>query len=370
MSAPQHAFLTNRDMILILGAMKSVIRSGALQNYQTLVQALGGDSWELLRRNNINPDALRNPETPISLTSTIHLLEETAAATQCPDFGLRLSGYQNTETLGTLATVIQSSANLAQAVTDASRYLFLHSPAYEIVLDQHSALFHDCVALRFGIRLPEFIQQRQIIDGCLGLIYRIGRLLSARQFSLRGVSLPHTPIADESVYRRYFGVPVHFAQPYAALHVHRDVLQTDLKAVTPALRQLALDYIVRRVPANTLLLSDRVRQTLTLTMGTGKGTKAEISALLDMHPRTLLRRLAVEGVVFEEIREEIYKQATLRFLCETDIPLTQLAGALGFSEPSVLSRCCRRWFGHPPSTIRAQPELATSIVVNYFRTTC
>ena len=342
--------------------MNLVIRSGALQNYQALVHALGGDSGDLLRRNNINPDALRNPETLISLTSTIQLLEESAAATRCPDFGLRLSGSQNTYTLGLLAIVIQSAPNLAQAVTDASRYLFLHSPAYEMVLDQRSALFHDCVALRFGIRLPEFIQQRQILDGCLGLTFRIGRLLSARQFTLRGVSLPHSPIAEESIYRRYFGVPVHFAQPYAALHVHRDVLETDLKVVSPALRQLALDYIARRVPPRTLLLSDRVRQTLTHAMGTGKGTKAEIAALLGMHPRTLLRRLALEGVVFDQIREEIYKQAALRFLCETDIPLSQLAGAMGFSEQSALTRSCRRWFGHPPSKIRAQPALATSLV--------
>lgn len=362
MPVPKQAILTNRDTLLILRVMNLVIRSGALQNYQTLVQALGGDSRELLRRNHINPDALRNPDTPISLTSTIHLLEESAAATRCPDFGLRLAGSQDPEMLGPLAIVIQSAPNIAQAVTDASRYLFLHSPAYEMVLDQSSALFDDCVALRFGIRLPEFIQQRQILDGCLGLTYRIGRLLSAREFALRGVSLPHSPIAEESVYRRYFGVPAHFAQPYAALHVHRDVLKTDLKAVSPALRQLALDYIARRVPPRTLLLSDRVRQTLTHTMGAGKGTKAEIAALLGMHPRTLLRRLALEGVVFEEIREEIYKQAALRFLCETDIPLTQLAGALGFSEPSALTRSCRRWFGHPPSTIRAQPALVTSLL--------
>jgi AraC-like DNA-binding protein len=99
-------------------------------------------------------------------------------------------------------------------------------------------------------------------------------------------------------------------------------------------------------------MSDRVLHALTRTMGASRSTKKDIAALFAMHPRTLQRRLEDEGVTFEAIREDVYKDATLRFLRETDIPLKQLAGALGFSEQSALTRSCARWFGTSPSRIR------------------
>lgn len=239
--------LTFRDM-------NSMIRAGALQGYEALVRNLGADPVALLRQHEIDPDALKDPETLISLNATIELLETSAKVINCPDFGLRLASTQDTGILGLLAIVIQNAPDLLQAVADASRYLFLHSPAYEITLDQRSPLFDDCLVLRFGIRAPALIQQRQILDGCLGLISQFGRLLGADKFVLRGVSLPHTPLAAEKSYRRHFGAPVHFAQPYAGLHVHRDLLNADLKVINPMLRQLALDYIAQRVPPRTLLL--------------------------------------------------------------------------------------------------------------------
>lgn len=332
--------------------MSSWIRAGALQGYDALVQELGADPRRLLHRHGMAPEPQRDPEALISLSATIQLLEDSSAATRCPDFGLRLGSRQDINMLGPLAIVIQNAPNLAQAVADVSRCLFLHSPAYEIVLEPSSPLFQDCVLLRFGIQLPGIVQQRQIVDGCLALTLRIYRMLGVDQFRLRAVSLPHTPLATETTYRRCFGAPVHFAQPYAGLHVHRDVLNTDLKSVNPLLRQMALEYIAQRVPARAQLLSDRVRQVLTCTVGASRGTKAEVAEMLRLHPKTLQRRLEEEKLSFEAIREAVYKDAALRLLRDTDVPLKQLAGALGFSEQSALSRSCRRWFDASPSQIR------------------
>jgi AraC-like DNA-binding protein len=180
--------------------------------------------------------------------------------------------------------------------------------------------------------------------------------MTGGDFRLRGVSLPHTPVAPHDVYRRFFNASVHFEQPYAGLHIDRDVLRADLKSANPMLRQIAIDYIAQRCPPRTHTMSDRVRQALIRTMGAGSSKKNDIAALFRMHPRTLQRRLEDEGATFEAIREDVYKNAALRFLRETDIPLKQLAGALGFSEQSALTRSCARWFGTSPSRIRRRVD--------------
>lgn len=99
--------------------------------------------------------------------------------------------------------------------------------------------------------------------------------------------------------------------------------------------------------------SDRVRQALLHTMGAGRGTKEEVGMLLSMHPRTVQRKLRREGTTFETIREEVYSSAALRLLRDSDVTLTQVALALGYSDQSALARCCRRWFGKTPTELRA-----------------
>jgi AraC-like DNA-binding protein len=333
--------------------MTAVIRAGALKGYGALMRELGADPRPVLERNDIDPGLLEDPESMISLGAMARLLEDSSLVTQCPDFGLRLAGHQDSrDLLGPLAIAIQNAATVEQALTDAARYLFFHSPAYEVVLDPHSPLFADCATLYFAIRIEGFLPQRQLLDGCLGYTFVFSRMMTGGQFRLRGVSLPHTPSASKAVYRRFFNAPVHFEQPYAGLHVDRDMIRADLKSANPMLRQLAIDYIAQRCPPRAHTMSNRVRHALTRTMGASRGTKKEIAELLSMHPRTLQRRLEDEGLTFEGIREDVYKTATLHFLRETDVPLKQLAGALGFSEQSALTRSCARWFGASPSRIR------------------
>ena len=47
-------------------------------------------------------------------------------------------------------------------------------------------------------------------------------------------------------------------------------------------------------------------------------------------------------------------------LREARIPLKHVASLLGYSEPSALSRSCRRWFGASPREIRARSQRSTS----------
>jgi AraC-like DNA-binding protein len=141
-------------------------------------------------------------------------------------------------------------------------------------------------------------------------------------------------------------------QPRAALHVSRETLRADLRGANPALRQITEDYVARHFQDPGESVTDRVRQAVRRTLGTPQGNKTGVAGLLAIHPRTLQRDLAAEHTTFEFIREEARKDAVLRYLRETRIPLSQLAGLLGFAEQSVMTRSCRRWFSAPPSALR------------------
>ncbi|WP_370283802.1 AraC family transcriptional regulator [Ramlibacter sp. WS9] len=317
------------------------------------MRGLGAAPASLLRRYRISSGSLTDEDALISLRSCVHLLEASAVRTGCADFGLRLAQTQDIGVLGALGIVLQNAPTVRKACEYAARHLFVHSP--DIVMDIHddSSLVKGAVELSLEIRLPRLPTQRQTIDLCLGDMHQNVRLLAGAHYQLRAVALPHTPIAPISVYERFFGAPVYTEQPRAALHVSRETLSADLHGANQDLRRITEDYLARhfRIPGESV--AARVRLALRRTLGTPQGNKTDVAALLAMHPRTLQRHLSVEGTTFDSIREEVRKEAALRYLRETKVPISQLADLLGFSEQSAMSRSCRRWFGVPPSALRA-----------------
>jgi AraC-like DNA-binding protein len=334
--------------------MTAMVRASGLRGYTALMRELNADPLGMLRRYRIAPEALQDDDALLSLRAVVHLLEASAAATHCPDFGLRLSHSQDISVLGPLAIAMQNAPTVASAMDYASRYLFVHSPGLVLTLHQGSPLVKKGAELRFEIRLPRQPAQRQTMDLCLADIHHMGQLLAGERYGLRAVTLPHAPLAPPAAYARFFGAPVRFEQEHAGLHITGVTLETSLQAVNETLRQIAVDYLSLNFEAPGQALSDRVRQTLRRTLASSKGKKEDVAGLLGMHPRTLQRRLDAERTSFEAIREEVRRETALRYLRETRIPLTQLAGILGLSEQSALARSCRRWFGTTPSRLRQQ----------------
>jgi AraC-like DNA-binding protein len=78
--------------------------------------------------------------------------------------------------------------------------------------------------------------------------------------------------------------------------------------------------------------------------------------LFNLHSRTLQRYLEAEGTSFEVLRDEARRDAARRYLNSTRLPLAQVAGLLGLSEQSALTRACKRWFDATPKAIRAQVQ--------------
>ncbi|MFZ2240249.1 MAG: AraC family transcriptional regulator [Gordonia amarae] len=331
--------------------MGSVIRAAALDGFRDLASAMGADPDVLLARRGLDGDI--RPESLISLEATAHLLEDAAEQLGCPDFGLRLGATQNPSMLGALAAVILNAPDVERLLADVSGYLFVHSPAYEVIVDRSSPVDKSCATLRFGISLDDYAPQRQLIDGCLAMTFHIIRRVGGPQFRVKAISLPHTPLVLARRYSAFFGAPVHSEQPYAGLHFGQEFLNVDLRQVSAQARVDALAELESTHNARVNTMADLVRHTLIHTMGANKGTRRETAALLGQNPRTLQRRLESAGTSFDEIREQVYRTVAMHYLCETQIPLGQVAAALGYSEQSAFTRACRRWFGTTPSTVRA-----------------
>lgn len=331
-----------------------MVRSAGLTGYAALMRGLGTNPLSLLEKHGLPANLGEDEDRLLPLAHIVSLMEDSAAVTGCQDLGLQLAANQDIRILGPLAAAMQHSSTVAEALNTASRYLFVQSPGLLFNVIAPSTLVAGAVELRIDIVLPQQPVRRQSMDQCLGDLHRILQFLARDEYRLLAVALPHAPTAGLAVYKRYFGVPVHPEQEYGGLHVAPGTLSASLSAVNKSLREMALDYMNRHYGDPSQSMSTRVRRALRSTLSTTNGSKSAIADLLFLHPRTLQRKLALEGATFEDIRDDERKQTALHYLRETRIPLAQLSSLLGLAEQSVLTRSCLRWFGSTPSRIRQQ----------------
>ena len=80
----------------------------------------------------------------------------------------------------------------------------------------------------------------------------------------------------------------------------------------------------------------------------------DVADLLNMHPRTLQRRLTSEGTTFERVRDDARRRLAEIYLANDVVPLAHVAQLLGYASQSVLTRSCLRWFGKTPLAMRQQ----------------
>lgn len=78
------------------------------------------------------------------------------------------------------------------------------------------------------------------------------------------------------------------------------------------------------------------------------------SAALELHPRTLQRRLRAAGTDFRGIVEGERRAFALRYLADPELPLVRIAGRLGCADQPTFTRACGNWFGVSPAVMRAR----------------
>lgn len=336
----------------------SVIRSAGLRGFRAEVESLGGDADDLARRAGLAPAALDADDVLVPDTAMAGVLELAAAELRRPDLGLRVAARQDLSLLGPLALAIENSPTVADALECTSRYLFVHAPAMRISAEPDPDGAPGVEALRYDVAPPGIAPPRQGTDLSLGSLHRSIRALVGGTYGLRSVDLPYAPLAPAAVYEEFFGVRVRFERPAARLRLPSSLGSLPLAGRDETVRRLALDFLSRQTPADgqagdrpfTHQVQGAVRQLL----DSSAPDVAAVARLFGLHPRTLQRRLAVEGSTFAEVLDEARRHAARRLLVETELPLAQVARSLGFAEPAVLTRACRRWFGAPPSRVRSQ----------------
>ncbi len=330
----------------------AMVQAQSLRGYQELVGDLGGNATRLLGQAGIDPAALRQLTAFISFEALTDLLERSTVQLRSPDFGLRLAERQDIGILGTLAVAMRYSATVGEAMQCASKYLEVYNAALAFTIKTGEPRGE--ARLEFRLLSEHKTGWAQTAEHGIGLTWRIMTLLSEGRCRLRQVWLPHAAVASEAMYRTRFNAPLVFGADQAALAVAEADLELPISESLQELHDVATRYLDSQLSGGRVTLTVQVREAVEALLGTGTCSQHAVARALDMHPRTLQRRVRDEGTTFEAIKDVARRDLAEQYLSQPGLPLTQITALLGYSEQSAFGRSCRRWFDLTPRQERAR----------------
>lgn len=329
----------------------------AMQRVGPLAAAL-----DVLRERGVDPqDAFTglpivlddvNPDAMIPFGAALQLLANCEGITGLDHFGLIAGARRDHLSLGPIGQLMHHAPTLGDALRDYIRVQVGMSRGATV----YSYPIDDCVTLGFGIYERHHAGAKAAYGLTMALGANLVRALSGGKANPIEIHFCHRPPKDPGVYERILKTKVLFDQYQSCLILPRSCLQmanpdadmaryqsmsTELAAM---LRMGAVDPVV--------MLRHRMKPLFLQ----GEFSLAAVARKLEIHPRTLNRRLLDQGTSFAEIRDEARIHLAQELLALTDLPIGEVAAALSYSSHANFVRAFRRLAGLTPSMWRSQVE--------------
>jgi AraC-like DNA-binding protein len=328
-----------------------VIAGEFLTSYWGLTRSLGGDPAMLLAEAGIALSSLHRSGGKVPLRAAANLLEISARVLGCSDFGMRLAERQNGASI--MKPVDRLISN-APTLGDANRYVTSQMQAYSpgICATLERDTERKMHFLGVELLLDGFVAYAQLAEQIVLLIQTTTLALTGGGARVREVWFSHPRVSRLATYSRRFGVHVRFGQPITGAFLTDADLNCELVDRDPRIFAAESRWAAAQFPDQPPGIAVQVRQAIMRTLAEENCTRAHVAASLGMHTRTLQRRLCGVGISFEALRDEVRRSLAARYLARGDLCLAEIVDRLGYSEPAVLSRSCRRWFAATPSELR------------------
>jgi len=324
------------------------IHVGGAREIAPTLRDFGIDPDPVIREAGLEPSLFEDEANVIPHAALGRLLTLCVARTNCHHFGLLVGKRATILSLGMVGRLMQHS----ETVGDALRGLVSNLSIQNRGAVPSLATSDDTVLFIFSVYQPEAESADQISDGALAVTVNALRTLCGAHWNPMEVILPRNAPADAEPYRRHFRAPIRFNQESAAIVFPTSDLNLRIAGADPMVRALLEERIQQLKGAQGAQFSDDIRRLLRTRLTSNHCSADDIAHLLAMHRRTLSRRLKDGGMGYRAITNEIRFEIARQLLTGTQVPLAQIAAALGYSEASAFTRAFRRWSGQTPTTWR------------------
>lgn len=267
-------------------------------------------------------------------------------------FGLHLGELTAPRTYGLLGHLVANSRTLGEAMANLGSFQGLWSQAVGFALDRSRGRLR----LRYwqSDGLPPGRRRQESEQMLCALITAIRSAVGAR-VAPSEVRFEHAAPADLSEHKRIFGCRLLFGAKATELVLEGALLDLPIPEADAGLERLVRNQAEIELGRSLAEApwQQRVRSLAgAAIMGNGDVSLAAIASAAGIGPRTLQRKLRLEGRTWRALVDEIRAALARRLLEERRLSLAEIAFRLGYSQPSAFHRAFLRQTGTTPQAFR------------------
>lgn len=320
------------------------------EGFEAFLRVRGASFDALLETAGLTREDLDDPDKTISLNAAARMLEAAAAETHDPCLGLHWAEAIPRGASGVLGYLILNAKSPRTLLEVLVRYISLLVEPIEV-----SFVEKDGVG-SLEWRFPVSFDAPRLQYGSFAMAMVVLRLrqIAGKNWTPQ-IELEHRALDCPQEAARILGPNVLYDQPVNAVRLPQPVLNrtsaTADERLFGLIRNLGERMLAEKLASADIL--DITRQAIVVQLEAGAATLEDVAAAISMDRRRLQIELAEAGSNFETLLHETRQSLAQTYLRDTDLPLTQIAFLLGFSELSAFTRAATRWFGVPPRQYRS-----------------
>jgi len=328
----------------------SKILASAASGVTEHIERNRGDVDSIFGNVGIRQKDITDPINELNLAQYCNLFEIAANKTGNDNIGLEFGQNFTPRRLGPIGYTAISSPTLAAALRNMAFYFAAHQEQTSFGLIQEA----DILWLSYRIYDERIQNRRQDAELSLGMFCNIFKNALGNEWTPLEIRFEHDRPDGYESHEKCFGAPVQFGRRTNAIAFRRRDLDARMPAQDPYLFSIIASFLESRcqVLGNPEDFATIVRNQIKLHLGEKTPTLAEIAGVLGLNQPAFRKKLKAHRLLFPEILRAARRELALHYMNEPEMPLTEIAYNLGYSEPSAFSRAFRSWTGMSPQRYR------------------
>ena len=326
--------------------VRSVILTGAAER----IRASGRQPHAIARQAGVPTAALRDPDLLVNGRAVIRFFDLAARVCRRRNWGLeQAQGARLATLIGPLWVLLRNARSVREMCEDLARN-------YDLYTDAALMSFEPIAAggglLGWTASAGTSDNEVQIAEFALAVILDEIRSHGEAGWTPTSVRFRHQAPRDLRLHRRVFGPRLRFDDAGNAIEIDAAMLERPLRFVGEGRHRALVRSVLRLedgapAPGVALQVEAIVRALLPFAPCSAR----DVALGLGLSVRTLQERLSDAGRSFRAIKDAVRRDLADKYLRHSGMSATEIAGLLGYADPTSLSRSFRRWTG---GAIRSQ----------------
>lgn len=301
-------------------------------------------SARFLQRYNLSIEMLHLKGTKVDSSILHELLDEAIHVSQDSGLLFKFSRLVTPSNLGVLGYLMLHSSSIEDAITKLCRYYALIGKSLKPIFFPNEGKLTLLICKDGSVSHLEKYSAEIHLSALLHLLNTI----IPTPISPKKTTFRHAKPTHADAYRHVFGDAIHFDEVENALYFDTQHLSTKTSFHDPRLVELfekeAESSLGMSLHGN---LIEQVKGLILIGTGELDVSLESIALKMNMHPRTLQKRLQHEEHSFLTLVTEVRQKLAIHYL-HKGVDTATIASYLGYAEVSPFFRAFKKWYGMSP----------------------